>query len=223
MKFVISYSCGKDSTLALHKMLEQGHNPVGLLVMINKEKQKSWFHGVDLELLDSISDSLDIPLIKCESSGEEYQICFENALKEAKEKGAEACVFGDIDIEDHRTWCTNRCVATDMKAIFPLWQRNRKENTMEAINLGYRCVIKCVNNKYLSQEFLGKVLDEDMVNYMVDKNIDACGENGEYHTITLGGPIFYKEIPYICEKVIDFGDVSAINILKSRKKSKKRI
>ena len=34
MKFVLSYSCGKDSTLALHKMLEQGHEPVGLLVMV---------------------------------------------------------------------------------------------------------------------------------------------------------------------------------------------
>ena len=50
MKFVLSYSCGKDSTLALHKMLEEGHEPVGLLVMVNQEAGRSWCHGVDTEL-----------------------------------------------------------------------------------------------------------------------------------------------------------------------------
>ena len=32
MKFVMSYSCGKDSTLALYKMIEQGNEPVVLVV-----------------------------------------------------------------------------------------------------------------------------------------------------------------------------------------------
>ena len=57
MKFVISYSCGKDSTLSLHKMIAAGHTPVGLVVMVNKDEKLSWFHGVDLDLLDQISES----------------------------------------------------------------------------------------------------------------------------------------------------------------------
>ena len=32
----MSYSCGKDSTLELHKMILQGHTPVALLVMVNE-------------------------------------------------------------------------------------------------------------------------------------------------------------------------------------------
>ena len=35
MDFVMSYSCGKDSTLALHKMIEEGNKPIALLVMVN--------------------------------------------------------------------------------------------------------------------------------------------------------------------------------------------
>ena len=35
MKFVMSYSCGKDSTLALHDMMAQGHEPVALITMFN--------------------------------------------------------------------------------------------------------------------------------------------------------------------------------------------
>lgn len=30
MKFVMSYSCGKDSTLALHRLIKAGHRPVAL-------------------------------------------------------------------------------------------------------------------------------------------------------------------------------------------------
>ena len=50
--FVMSYSCGKDSTLALHKMLAAGHTPLALLVMFNQDQERSWFHGVDRPLLE---------------------------------------------------------------------------------------------------------------------------------------------------------------------------
>ena len=37
MNIVLSYSGGRDSILALHKMKEQGHVPVALLVMHRAE------------------------------------------------------------------------------------------------------------------------------------------------------------------------------------------
>lgn len=55
MKFILSYSAGKDSVMALHKMVAAGHEPAGLLVMVNRELQRSWFHGADLPLLREIA------------------------------------------------------------------------------------------------------------------------------------------------------------------------
>lgn len=69
MKFVMSYSCGKDSSYALYKMIEAGHEPVGLLVMVNQDMDRSWFHGADYALLDKFSKSLELPLILCPSKG----------------------------------------------------------------------------------------------------------------------------------------------------------
>ena len=89
MKFVMSYSCGKDSTLALHKMVEQGHTPVALLVMFNQDQERSWFHGVDRPLLEQIAASLELPLLLCPSSGEEYHLAFEEGLRRAMEMGAD--------------------------------------------------------------------------------------------------------------------------------------
>ena len=72
MKFVMSFSTGKDSMLALHRMVKAGHEPVSLLVMFNKDAERSWFHGADGALLAAISDALDIPLIRCVTTGDEY-------------------------------------------------------------------------------------------------------------------------------------------------------
>lgn len=86
MKFVISYSGGKDSVLSLHKMLEAGNDPIGLLVMINRNMQRSWFHGVDIHMLKQISSSIEIPLIMCESAGEDYHTALEDGLKRASKR-----------------------------------------------------------------------------------------------------------------------------------------
>lgn len=213
MKFIMSYSCGKDSTLALHYMIRDGHEPVGLLVMVNQEMDRSWFHGVDWDLLKKISESLQIPLIPCVCKGEEYHIALEKGLEEGIKLGAEACVFGDIDIEDNAQWCKQRCDAKGLKWIFPLWHRGRKELVQEFIDLGYTALIKCVRNDILPQKLLGKPLDEEFIAVMEQAGADICGENGEYHTIAVNGPIFNIPVETECKEILDFGTISAINII----------
>lgn len=72
MKFAMSYSCGKDSTLALHKMLEQGHEPVCLVIMVNEEAGRSYFHGADSTMLERYSQALVLPVISCPAVGTTY-------------------------------------------------------------------------------------------------------------------------------------------------------
>lgn len=196
MNFIMSYSCGKDSTLALHRMIKDGNKPLGLLVTVDKEENRSFFHGVPEDMLKQVSESLgiDLFLVKCE--GDEYEKKFEDTLLKAKNMGAEACVFGDIDIEHHRKWCTDRCNAVGIKAIFPLWQEEREKLTYEFIDSGYKAVIKNVKLSCLGEEFLGKVLDRDIVSKIKLTGSDPCGENGEYHTFVYDGPLFKKEIPF---------------------------
>ena len=211
-KFVISYSCGKESTLALHKMVQQGNMPIGLIVMVNEESERSFFHGATRQMLEEYEKVLRIPIYPVFSAGDDYHLQMENALLEMKRQGAEFACFGDIDIEEHLTWCRERCEAAGLKCIHPLWHRDREENTNEILSLGYRCVIKCVRNQMLPQEYLGRVLDFDLIEDMKKRGIDICGENGEYHTVVLGGPIFRYPVLYECRKVYDFGTISAIDI-----------
>lgn len=190
MKFALSFSGGKDSILALHKMAAAGHEPAALLVMCREDGQRSWVHGMDKEMLEAVSGALEIPLFCCQAGGETYAEDMENALRELKKQGVEACVFGDIDIADHRAWDEARCAASGLQAVLPLWGCDRLENVREAVSLGYRCVIKCVRNGVLPETLLGKTLSEETLSEMEACGIDLCGENGEYHTVVTDGPLF---------------------------------
>jgi diphthine-ammonia ligase len=186
---VISYSCGKDSALALYRMLQQGHRPVGLLVMVNREQNRSWFHGVDKPLLEAVSRSLRIPLICGECEGKDYAAAMETALARAKAAGAGAAVFGDIDIEGHRRWSSERCAAAGLEAVFPLWQQDRPALVEEVIDLGFKAMIKCVEKSKVDSKLLGLTLSRNLVEEIAASGADPCGENGEYHTFVYDGPI----------------------------------
>lgn len=212
MKFVMSYSCGKDSTLALHDMMAQGHEPVALITMFNEEAGRSFFHGADLRMLQAYSDALKIPFLITPTTGEAYHLEMEKSLRKAAAMGAEAACFGDIDIEDHRTWCEERCRHAGLKSVFPLWQNDREENVRKVVDLGYQCLIKSINNTLLPRELLGKIIDADIMEQMKGYGIDICGENGEYHTLVVDGPIFHKPLPYKTGHIPDFGNYSVIEV-----------
>ena len=218
MKFAMSYSCGKDSTLALHKAVASGHTPVALIVMVNKEVRRSFFHGADSDMLKQYSKALEIPLISAASGGEDYHLEMEKALAKAKEMGAEAACFGDIDLEQNRAWSEERCRNTGLKAMFPLWHAGREENVHELISLGYKCMIKSINNTLLPKSLLGRIIDEEVLRQMAECGIDLCGENGEYHTLTVAGPVFRTPLHFETGEILDFGDYSAADIIKPQKK-----
>jgi len=212
MKFVAAYSTGKDSMLALHRMVQQGHKPIGLVVMYNTTANRSWFHGADKKLLKSISESLEIPLECYETDGTDYEIVMEKALSEWKKLGAEACVFGDIDILDHRMWNEERCRKAGLSPIMPLWNENREALVREVIGAGYKCLIKCVHPEKLPADFLGKIIDEKLLDDMERHGIDLCGENGEYHTIVVDGPLFKTPVPYQLGEILELEHVTAIEL-----------
>ncbi len=212
MKFAMSYSCGKDSTLAFHKMLDQGHEPVCLVVMVNEAAGRSYFHGADYTMLERYSEAFALPMIACPAEGETYQQAFEAGLEKAKNMGAEAVCFGDIDIEQNRKWEEDRCKAVGLLPCFPLWQRGREEIVHELVRLGYKCLIKSVNRTVLPMDLLGTLIDEASILAMKSAGVDICGENGEYHTLAVDGPVFQKPLQFQIGEKIEMGDYAVVDI-----------
>lgn len=207
-KVVISFSGGKDSILSLYRMIKNGYEVIELLVTFDNQND-SCFHKIPRDILEKVSKELEIPLTVIDCSGNKnYEEEFEKALKVSKDKGAEVCVFGDIDIEAHKKWCLDRCNAAEINGVFPLWQENRENLTNEFIDYGFKAVIKKVNLNALGIEFLGKELTKEVVNEIKKLGCDPSGENGEYHTLVFDGPIFKHGIKFdkVNKEIVgDFG------------------
>ena len=195
-KFVMSFSGGKDSILALYRMIKSGYEPVALLITVKKDIDKSWTHGINSKLLNKVSESLQIPLLKVECDVCDYEKEFEKSLIKAKKLGASICVFGDIDIEKHKNWDINRCKNAGIEASFPLWKENREKLVYEFIESGFTTIIKTVNLDYLNESFLGRELTKDVVFEIKKTGADICGENGEYHTFVINVPLFKEKVSF---------------------------
>ena len=201
-KFVASYSGGKDSTLAIYRAISQGMIPMELITTYNIDRHKSWFHGISKEMLNRISKEMNIPSSLILTKGEDYTKNFEAKLREAKENGAEVCVFGDIDLEGHLEWCTQRCEAVGLQAYFPLWKESRKKLVYEFIDSGFKTIITIVDNSRMPESFVGQILTREVADEIEKCGADICGENGEYHTFAFDGPLFKNPIEFtVGEKI----------------------
>lgn len=195
MRLLASFSGGKDSILSIDRAIKD-NEIVGLITTFNGSQ--SWFHEIDGECMDKISNSLNIPLFKIQTgTGDNYTKDFVKELKNIKRKTrSDGIIFGDIDLESHKKWCESLAEQSELIPVFPLWNENRRDLVFEFLKKGYRTVIKKVDKTKLPKSYLGKILDEDLVSEFDKLGIDISGENGEYHTVVFDGPIFSKTIDY---------------------------
>lgn len=206
MNALMNWSGGKDSSLALYHVLNEGNFNIDyLLTSINEKYQRISMHGVREELLQQQAKSIGLPLRKLiipeMPSMEDYNRIMHKELKHAQSQGITHSIFGDIFLEDLRKYREDKLQEVGLKGVFPLWQQDTRALIMEFLNLGFRTVVTCVNDKYLNQSFVGREIDVDFINDLPD-NVDPCGENGEFHTFVFDGPIFQHKIQFdLGEKV----------------------
>lgn len=195
-KCVVSYSCGKDSVLALYRAVKFGLIPISLITTYNIDDNRSWFHGVPEPLLLQIGKSLEIDVTLIRTRGEDYSDNFEVELSRLKQQGAQVCVFGDIDIKEHLKWCSDRCKQVGIEPFFPLLREPRLSLVYKFIDKGFKTHITTIDTIRMDGKLLGKQLTREVVEELTAHGVDASGENGEYHTFTSDGPLFKKPIIY---------------------------
>ena len=201
----MAWSGGKDSSLALNKIKEEGEFDVKyLLTTLNAEFKRVSMHGTEERLLDAQSKSLGIPLIKVwihEASYEEYEKQMRTALEKAAEEGIQKVAFGDIFLEDLKKYREDKMAEVGMEAIFPLWKRDTKELAQQFIAKGFHSIICCINDAYLDESFVGRELNQSFVDSL-PSHVDYCGENGEYHSFCYDGPIFNFPVQFETEEKV---------------------
>ncbi len=192
--FVTSWSGGKDSCFAMMQAMQQGFAPKVLLNMMNENGKISRSHGIPLEILECQSTMLGLPIVTKPATWNDYEKIFIKTLTELKQNYTiSAAVFGDIDLQGHRDWEEKVCLAVGLEVILPLWKQNRKELVISMIDSGIEAyIVSC--NEQMGEKFLGKKISTELVSELEKIGVDACGENGEYHTLVVNTPLFRDRI-----------------------------
>lgn len=205
-KALFNWSSGKDSALALYKILKNPDFKIEcLLTSVNQHYQRISMHGVRTELLEAQAKSIGIPLkimqIPEMPSMEVYEKVMTETLSELKKQGITHSVFGDIFLEDLRKYREDKLATMGLEGVFPIWKVPTKDLIQEFIALGFKTIIVCVNERFLDKSFVGRIIDQQFIEDLPE-NVDVCGENGEFHTFTFDGPIFQKPIDFEIGEIV---------------------
>ena len=190
MPFCCSWSGGKDSCLALFRAAQSGALPVALVTVFAEDETRTRSHGLHRSVVEAQAEALGLPLWTVATTWKDYRENLIAALTAARRSGAEAVVFGDLDIESHRDWELSVSESSQLQGHLPLWSADRRQVLEEWWRLGFVARVVVVRDSVLPRALLGRSLDARLVETLERHGADVCGENGEFHTLATDGPLF---------------------------------
>ena len=203
---LLSWSGGKDSSLALYEIQKSGKYEItSLITTVTEEYDRVSMHGLRTILLEQQAESINVPLEKVfiskNASNDEYESKFNEVLSRFKQSGIKEVVFGDLYLEDIKKYREALLQKIGMQCVFPIWKRDTAKLALEFIESGFKAVAVCVDSNVLGEEFAGREFDLQFLNDLPE-GIDPCGENGEFHTFVYDGPILKNPIDHELGKIV---------------------
>jgi uncharacterized protein (TIGR00290 family) len=206
-KTLLSWSSGKDSAWALHLLRQQTDiEVVGLFTTINAEFQRVAMHAVRLDLLKRQAEAVGLPLetldIPHPCSNLQYESLMKDFVGVSRETGIQCMAFGDLFLQDIRSYREAKLKDTGITPIFPLWEIPTGRLARQMISEGLRAYLTCVDPKKLPARFAGREFGPSFLNELPE-SVDPCGENGEFHTFAVDGPMFKKPVGVHIGEVVE--------------------
>jgi uncharacterized protein (TIGR00290 family) len=206
-KTLIAWSSGKDSAWALHEVRRAGDcEIVGALTTVTETFGRVSMHGVREEVLmaqlEAAGLAPTIVPIPFPCPNDVYEARMAAALADAKANGVTRVIFGDLFLEDVRRYREEKLNGTGIAPVFPLWQRPTDALARDMIDAGVETYLACVDLKQLPKEFAGRRFDHALLEAL-PASADPCGENGEFHSCVVAGPMLSRRIPVTVGDVVE--------------------
>lgn len=217
---IVSWSGGKDSAMSVYSIMnDPTFNLVGLLSIVFKyddNKHYIGMHMIDIALIKQQSELMGVELFVIEYIDEiSYQREMKKFLDYCLRKNVESIAFGDIHLQNLRKKREQKLKLIGMSAVFPLWNRPTTDIIKQFISAGFKATIINIDTKFMSKSILGTDLSDTILKI---KDIDVCGENGEYHTLVYDGPIFKFPLQFELANVINLDNQNRFLSILSREK-----
>lgn len=192
---IVTWSGGKDSCFAAYKAVQQGYTLTALANTISHDYQRVRFHGLPAAIIQAQAEAIGVRLYQVATTPERYEDEFVANLNQALTPEIIGIVFGDIFLEDCLAWANKVCQRLGVEAIEPHWGVPSKRLLHEFIESGFTAVIVSTQENILGKEWVGRVIDQSFYDDITQLDgVDPCGENGEYHSLVIDGPLFKQKI-----------------------------
>ncbi|MBR2834519.1 MAG: hypothetical protein IKE43_02225 [Coriobacteriales bacterium] len=195
-RFALSFSAGKDSFLAMKKMIEDGHVPACLITSV-LPIGRSHMHGLRISLLEQYSESLGIPIL-FDTTREKFDrsMALETARKAKTLYRADASCTGDISLSEPRDFNSSIARELGMAGFYPLFGMDEETYTRELIDSGFTVMIKSLSTALELDELVGTELDEKAIRLLAQKGVRLTDDTTDIHTVVVDGPFFIHPISY---------------------------
>ncbi len=185
---LLAWSGGKDSALALHRLLADPRwHVAGLLTTVTQDYERISIHGMRRGILHAQADRLRLPLIEAripaQATNAIYEAAFAAALATARTRtpDIDTIAFGDLFLADIRAYREQQLARVGWRTLFPLWGEDTLELARRFIADGFRATLCCVDTQQLDGAYCGREFDARLLAEL-PVSCDPCGENGEFHT-----------------------------------------
>lgn len=200
LKFAMLFSGGKDSTIALGKMIRAGHIPV-CIVVGKMTDGLTHMHLLRDSFMDRYSDALNLPLFEVVMKSKYDFAAWDRAIKELiKEYHIDAVCNGDIAFEYSMNNLKRLAEDNGLKMFAPLWGVN-EENIIKELS-DYKVIVKSIERKIGLDDIVGQELSDEIINRLHEKGIQLSSGTPEMHTIAVDGPVFSHPIEFMIKDII---------------------
>lgn len=194
MSVIATWSGGKDSCFAAYKAMQAGYTVKYLANTVSQQYRRVGFHGVEARIIQKQADCIGIPLLQQETTAATYWDDFTNNLQKAS-SDIDGVIFGDIFLEECLGASKKICERLGVSLIEPLWKIPSITILNEFIEAGFEAVVVSSQASLFGKDLVGRMIDSSFImDIQKMKGVDPCGENGEYHSLVVNGPIFKKAI-----------------------------
>ena len=186
--------------MAVYAALEAKEDVKYLLSIKSKNDESYMFHVPNIHITDLLSQALEIPIMSVETEGikEEELEDLKAAFIDLKNLGVEAVYTGALYSVYQKSRIEKLGEEVGLKIISPYWHVDELQYMRKIVSLGFEIIICGVAAWGLDESWLGRVIDEDVIDELVELNekygVDIAFEGGEAETLAIDGPIFKKKI-----------------------------
>ncbi|HEX9021853.1 MAG TPA: diphthine--ammonia ligase [Nitrospirota bacterium] len=188
--YIASWSGGKDSCFACYLAMKKG---MGVSHLVHFDRPNN-LHGVDPAMILLQAKLAGIPITQKRVASQDFEREFKETVGDLAQHGAKGMIFGDIYLEPHKEWVDRVCGELGIDPIEPLWGMKTEDIIEGFLKAGFETIVASGDQRLIDRKYIGRKMDGEFIEYLKSRNLDVCGESGEFHTFVTSGPLFKGKI-----------------------------